>query len=184
MARQLRDYCIGIILLLGVAVWAIWLLNHRKNVADYISEEVRTVAPLPLCTWVPVDSPELATLGFSKSGGVAWTFQKSAMLAFRSGARKPWYVDLGVVAVVGNGVVVSADGGRLHPLEKVATLPGGKVVRLPLALDAHGGVHLVTIKIAQPLRPKAQEQRWLGLAINRIRACDSLQHPNGWQPDG
>jgi len=174
-----RSYILGALLLVAMVAWAVWLICHRKNLVDYMAEEASARPPLPLCSWVPMTSKDVVKLGFSLDGGSVWTFQKTALLAFRTKGRTPWYVDIGVVAVVGDGITMSADGGAPHTVPKVERLPRGEVVRLPLSLHTKDGVHVVLTRIPDPKRPNGTEQRWLGVAMAHIRACDSLQHPNG-----
>jgi hypothetical protein len=178
-----RKYGLGVLLLAGFAVWAAWLLLERKSLVDYLVIQARAKPMLPLCEWVPLGSENFATMGFSltESSAWKWTSQKKAILAFRAKTGGPGaaeHVDIGLVSVVGRGVTVSSDG---HKLGKIANedLLHGNTLQLPLSSDAGNDVHLVSFQIARPKPPNGREQRWLGIAISKIRVCSSVQASSG-----
>jgi hypothetical protein len=164
---------IALMLFLLVLAWACWLWHARKTPFDYVIDTARHSPPIPLCRWVRVDDPDIAGLGLSRTPPPAWTDSKTAYLAFKTGQRLPWYVDVAIVAVEGTGVSVSADGGTPRAIPRVP-LPRGRIVRLPLSLNVAAGVHEITIRVAGPKPPSGREQRWLGVAVSNIRVCDSL----------
>lgn len=172
------DRVAAALLCLLVLAWLGWLWHMRKTQADYIIDAARSAPSLPLCQWVAADSPALASLGMSRKTRPAWTDSTQALLAFKVTSGQPWYVDVGVVAVVGRGVTLSADGSTPQPLP-AGPLPGGKMLRLPLDLHAVDGVHSLTIKVAEARPPRGHDQRWLGVAISRINVCDSLTDSGG-----
>lgn len=157
----------------AVLAWAGWLWHERKTLADYVFDNASVAPVMPFCEWVPVGSPQVVSLGVDTTSPPPWTDTRRALIAFRTGSRLPWYVDVGVVAVVGNGVTVSADGGQPRSI-RFQQLPEGDAVRLPLSWSARDGVHMITIRVANARPPSGNEQRWLGIAISRIRVCDSL----------
>lgn len=169
--RHLFRYAPGFLILLVMLGWSLWLLQQRKSLVEYMVGQARTRPALPFCQWVPRSSPRLVALGFSQTRDNMWTNQKHAVLALRTGDRSPLFVDLGIVAVAGNGVKLSADGGKRQSLRR-EPLPGGGVVRLPLRARTRDGVHTVVINVRHPKFPKGAEQRWLGVAINKVRVCD------------
>jgi len=162
------QYAPGILLLVMMVGWATWLLGQRKSLSEYVLEQANGKPTLPLCQWVPIYAADLATLGFSRTGQSWWTNQTLAVLAFKASGHTPFFVDLGVVKVVGKGVVVSADRGVSRPLSR--DFANGEV-RLPLQTHAHADTHAVMIEIAHPRPPHGTDQRWLGVAINKIRVC-------------
>lgn len=166
------------LLCLSVLAWMGWLWHIRRTQADYVIKAARVASPVPMCQWVAAGSSAIASLGLSRKAPPAWTDSTQALMAFRVAQGQPWYVDVGVVAVVGHGVSLSADGGtpRLLP---AGPLLGGTVLRLPLDLHAVDGVHTITIKVAEARPPRGHDQRWLGVAISRINVCNRLAGSGG-----
>lgn len=168
--RGVLQYASGVLLLVMMVGWAAWLLGQRKSVSEYVLEQANGKPTLPLCQWIPIYAADLATLGFSRTGQSWWTNQTLAVLAFKTSGHTPLFVGLGVVKVVGKGVAISADGGVSRSLS--GEFANGEV-RLPLQTHAHADAHAVVIKVAHPRPPRGADQRWLGVAINKIRVCDT-----------
>ncbi|WHZ19742.1 MAG: hypothetical protein OJF55_001891 [Rhodanobacteraceae bacterium] len=169
---------LAVLLAVLMLAWAGWLWNARKTPLDYVVAKARRVAVMPACGWVPIKASDIASFGFDTTDPAGWTTSKTAYLAFRATQQTPWHVDLGVVAVVGSGVTVSADRGVPQPIP-LQPIPGGKIVRLPLSPRTPDGVHVVTIRVANPGSPSGHDLRWLGVAIANLRVCDSPEHPGG-----
>lgn len=173
MRGQALSRVVAWVVCLVFVLWAAWLWHARKTLVDYVSEEATKAPMIPFCEWVPVGTAAVASLGLDMATPPPWTDTPSALIAFRTGRRLPWYVDIGVVAVAGSGVTLSADGGRPRAVP-AQPLPKGKIIRLPLSWHTPDGVHRVTIHVAGAKPPSGNEQRWLGIAISQIRVCDSL----------
>ena len=165
------QYASGILLLVMMVGWAIWLSDQRKSLIEYVLEQANAKPILPSCQWVPIYAPDLATLGFSRTGKSWWTNQTLAVLAFRTNERPPLFVDLGIVKVVGKSVAISGDGGAARPL--AGELVHDEIIRLPLQTRTRTDAHAVVITVAHPRPPHGVDQRWLGVAINSIRVCDA-----------
>lgn len=163
----------AVLLCLLVLAWTGWLWHTRKTQADYAIDAARSAPPVPMCQWVAVESPAISSLGLSRETPPAWTDSTHALLAFRTRGEPPSYVDVGVVEVVGTGVSLSADGSAPQPLARHPS-PEGKVVRLPLKPRSTDSVHTLTIEVAEARPPRGRDQRWLGVAISRIKVCDGL----------
>jgi hypothetical protein len=166
--RRVLQYASGVLLLVVMVGWAAWLLDQRKSLREYVLEQANGKPTLPLCQWTPIYAADLATLGFSRTGQSWWTNQTLAVLAFKTSGPTPLFVDIGVVKVAGKGVAISSDGGVFRPLS--SGFANGEV-RLPLPAHAHAGTHVVVIEVAHPRPPSGADQRWLGVAVNKIRVC-------------
>lgn len=157
---------LSLLVIVGVMVWAAWLLSRGKSKLDYVAENARKQLPLAACEWVPIDAPAVAALGLSFEPSHAWTDRKEAMLAFRTGSvGGALAVKLQVISIAGAGVSISADGGKSMALQD----PGE--FSLPLRSPRAGNVHTVSIKVARPQPPQGQDRRWLGVAISAIHVC-------------
>ena len=156
-----------------VALWAGWLWQTHKTAMDYVTADALQAPKMPFCRWLPVTAPEMASIGLDTKSRPVWTYARTALIAFHTGTRKPWYVDVGVIAIAGTGVTMSADGSPSRPVSRVS-LTESKTVRLLPAWNTRDGLHVVRVDIANPLPPHEREKRWLGIAISGIRVCDSL----------
>lgn len=167
------QYASGVLLLVMMVGWAAWLLGQRKSLREYVLEQANGKPTLPLCQWTPIYAADLATLGFSRTGQSWWTNQTLAVLAFKTSGHTPLFVNIGVVKVAGKGVAISADGGASRPLSR--DFANGEV-RLPL--QTHADAHAVVVEITHPQPPHGADQRWLGVAVNKIRVCGASDTHN------
>lgn len=163
----------GLVMLLAVLAWAGWLWHARKTVMDYVTATALRAQAIPFCQWLPVSAPEISSIGLDTTSDPVWTYAKTASIVFRTGSRQPWYVDVRMIMAAGTGITLSIDGGPPHAVSK-ESLEQDQVLRLRPAWDTRDGLHVVRIDVANPRPPSGQDQRWLGLAISRIKVCDSL----------
>lgn len=164
---------VALAMFLAVLAWAGWLWHARKTTLDYLTAEVLRGPAVPFCQWLPVNAPGIASIGLDTRSVPVWTHAKTARIVFRTGSRQPWYVDVGMITAAGTGIALSIDGGPAHFVSR-ASLKHDKVLRLLPAWGTRDGLHVVRIEVASPRSPSGAEQRWLGLAIARIKVCDSL----------
>lgn len=157
---------------LAMLAWAGWLWHARKTVMDYVTADALHGPVVPFCQWLHVTSPGFTSIGLDTASEPVWTYAKTASIVFRTGARQPWYVDLRMITAVGTGITVSIDGKAAHAVSK-QSLRRTPVLRLLPAWGTRDGLHVVRIDVAEPRPPQGQEQRWLGLALSRIKVCDS-----------
>ena len=139
---------------------------------DYVTAEALRGPVIPFCQWLPVKAPGIASIGLDTTSEPVWTDARTASIVFHTGLRQPWYVDIGMIMAVGTGITLSIDGGPAQAVSQ-ASLEHDPVLRLLPARNTHDSLHVVRIHIAHPRPPTGRDQRWLGLAISRIRVCDS-----------
>lgn len=168
---------LAILLLCGMLGWGVWLLSMRKDTLDYLIAEANVAPALPDCQWTPVSALSLTHIGLSFDPGHAWTDRRTAYLGFRTGKVPFVQVDLLVAGIAGSRIGISADHNPLKPLSEVEG--GDGVVRLALGRARGNGVHTITIKVSKAKPPHGAEQRWLGLAISKVRACGRRAAPSG-----
>ncbi|MBS0382017.1 MAG: hypothetical protein JSR56_06250 [Proteobacteria bacterium] len=164
---------LALVMFLAVLAWAGWLWHARKTVMDYLTADVLRGPSVPFCRWLPINAPGIASIGLDTTSNPVWTYAKTAAIVFRTGSRQPWYVDVRMIAAAGSGISLSIDGGPARYVSK-DSLKHEDVLRLLPAWDTRDGLHVVRIDVANPRPPSGQDQRWLGLAISRIKVCDSL----------
>lgn len=162
-------------LLLAVAMlgWACWLWQARKTVTNYLDAEARSDAPIPFCEWVSPAAPEIASVGLDVASSPVWTRTRRARLVFRTGSRQPWQIEVGVIAIASSSVSVSVDGNPARTVFPVHP-QRNRTLRFQPAWNTPNGLHEIDITVTDPRPPGGKEQRWLGMAISGIRACDRL----------
>lgn len=165
---------VALTMAVAMLAWAGWLWHARKSVMDYIVADALRAPVVPFCQWLPLDAPAISSIGLDTTSEPVWTYAKTASIVFHTGPRQPWYVDVRMVAAAGTGITLSIDGGPAQSVSK-ESLAREQVLRLRPAWHTRGGLHVVRIDTASPRPPSGREQRWLGLAISRIRVCDSLK---------
>lgn len=160
---------LSLTLLVGMVAWGTWLLANAKGTADYARARAATAPQMPRCEWVPVNSPSIASLGFSHDAGHAWSDRATAYIGMRVEALEHGaWLDVGVVAVANGRVVVEVPGNEAG---YGVTQQG--LVRLPVPPTPDAGTLLVTFHAEDMLPPMGDERRWLGIAIGRIRLCEA-----------
>lgn len=155
----------ALLVIIGMVVWLAWLFSMTRSKLDYVVQDARSRPLLPTCDWVPVNAPSFASLGLSFEPTHAWTNRKDVIVAFRTeSSPKALFADVGLVAVAGGGVSISADGAKAQRIESAES------VRIPLHTP-RDGVHSLQITTKHALPPHGDERRWLGVAISAIRVC-------------
>ena len=163
----------GLTIFLAMAAWAGWLWHARKSVMDYIVADALRAPLVPFCQWLPLNAPAISSIGLDTTSEPVWTYAKTASIVFHTGPRQPRHVEVRMVAAAGTGIALSIDGGPAQSVSK-ESLEKDQVLQLRPAWRTRDGLHVLRIDIANPRPPSGREQRWLGLAISRIRVCDSL----------
>ncbi len=157
---------ISLLVIAGMLAWLAWLTSMGRSKLDYVIAKLATRPALPACTWVPVATPALATLGLSFEPSHAWTARNTVLLAFRTQPlTMPAFVQLRVVAVAGSGIDIRADGGAR------VKITDAEDVMVPLHARRTDGIHVVSIRVGHPRPPHGNDRRWLGLAASAIRVC-------------
>ena len=54
---------IALLILIGIVVWLVWLFSMARSKLDYVVQDASSRPVLPVCEWVSVSAPAVATLG-------------------------------------------------------------------------------------------------------------------------
>lgn len=167
--RMGRITC-NVALLLGFLAWGIWLIGQHRSKLDYLVS--RVVGQIPVCSWVPMHSENVATLGFSHEKKRAWSSRETALVSFRVPA-----LPNGAFATF-DVTSLAAHSATIHLVGSHETIQAEKANKLQLKIPASRTSRILSfaVKSTYMKAPTRRDRRWLGIAITRLRVCPA----SGW----